>query len=258
MGRRPILLVFVAAAAILTLAADAQGQGRAGGASSFGSLGGGSSLGQSSFGQSSFGGSSMGQSGFGQSGFGQSSFGQSSFGRSGAGQSSGGLSASPFGAAGGFGAQTAGVQSQGFVGRSGADMQNFFGGASQQQFRNAMQRSQRAGRDAGGGGAEGDTERRPAVRVRLTLSDRLSQTVARSAPSVRAAESNVADLFRRKGYGQVSVSAAEGVLTLRGAVASESERMVAEKLAEMEPGVERVENELVVAAEPPELLPAPR
>lgn len=259
MHRQSIIASFAAVAAIFGFSGDAGAQGRGGATSGFG--GGSSAFGGSSFGGSSFGGSSFGGGGggFGSSSLGTSSFGQSRLGGGGLGQSGFGQAGTGFNSAGGFGAGStgglgAGGANQPFVGRSAADAENFFGGLNQ-QFQNAVQRAQRAGMDSAGGAAA--SERRPEVRVRLVVSDSLSQSVAPVAPRLAAATESIADLLGRKGLGAVQLAAADGVVTLRGVVENESDRLVAQKLAEIEPGVDRVVNELTVAAAP-ELLPASR
>jgi osmotically-inducible protein OsmY len=57
-----------------------------------------------------------------------------------------------------------------------------------------------------------------------------------------------------RGLGGVTVREEAGVVVLEGTVASTSDRLLAEKMIAIEPGVRRVENRLSVAGEA-ELLP---
>ncbi|QDV78223.1 BON domain-containing protein [Botrimarina mediterranea] len=246
---RPALPLFVAAATILLPANDSLAQGgRAGG----GGLGGASSFGSSSMGggfggQSAFGGSSFGQSGLGQSGFGlgQSSFGQSAFGQSafGAGQQGG-----SFGAQGG---------NQAFIGRSAADMASFFGGAANQAGQNT-QRGQRSGGGSNRGSSSSSSSTQTEVRVAITASPELQRFVAANRPPAAVAISNVSRALERKGVDGVTLIAADGVAVLEGFVATPADKLLAEKLASIEPGVRRVDNRLVVQAVAEEILPEPQ
>lgn len=233
--RRPHPLLFAASVAILASCAPLLAQGRTTGG---GTTGGGFS----SFGSSSFGTSSFGQSGFGGSGFGSSSFGSSGFGQSGFGST---------GATGG-GFNTITNTNQGFIGRSAADMQTFFG-STNQTFQTTDTRS--SGASSGGGGGSSEAGRRPLVRVSLSASRELRRSIAGSRPRVDIAIDRVANRLSRQGMNRITLSSNEGVAMLEGVVESDSQRRLAEKLAAIEPGVRRVENRLQVVEPAEEIYP---
>ncbi|QDT68722.1 BON domain protein [Planctomycetes bacterium MalM25] len=208
--------------------------------------GGGTGGGATSGGFSSFGSSSAGTSSFGQSGFGGSSFGSSGFGQSGFGSTTGG-------AGGGFNAIT--NTDQGFIGRSAADIQTFFG-STNQAFQTTDTRSSRSG--GGGGDSSSEAGRRPLVRVSLSASRELRRSVSGVRPRVDIAIDQVARRLTRQGMNSVTLSANEGVTTLEGVVESDSQRRLAEKLAAIEPGVRRVENRLRVVEPAEEVYPLQR
>lgn len=239
-------LLFAAIAAILLSTSKSSAQGRSSGTGGFGT---GSSFGssQSGFGQSSFGSGSSGGSAFGQSALGQSAFGQSGFG-------SGGTSG--LGAAGTTGATATGTTP--FVGRGAADLDAFFGGINE-AFGNA-QRSQRNGRNSSS--ASGEAGRRPPVRVKLTVSPELQSAVtARQAtasmPTSRSI-SKAAQRIAQRGLTGVAVATVGESVTLSGVVQSESEKRLAEKLLAIEPSVRQIDNQIRLAGEVPEIVPAPR
>lgn len=170
-----------------------------------------------------------GNSGFGQSSFGNSSFGQSNFGSGATGQNS----------------------SQGFVGRSSADIESFFGSVG--QVVQEVQRQQRSRRQATNQSSE---FRRPPVRVALTASPELLQQIPpqQSAFSQRALMRTARHLQQR-GLDRVRISQTAGEITLTGVVSSLSESRLAQTLFSIEPGVDRVVNHLQIQS-PPEELPA--
>lgn len=224
---------FAAAFAILATCATCHGQFSSGGSAAGG--------GASSFGS----GSSLGSSRFGQSGFGTSSFGASSLGQSSLGQSSFGSGAS----ASGFGANTTGQNNaQSFVGRGAADLEAFFGDVG--NVVQEVQRQQRARRDAASQSSE---VRRPEVRVSLSASPELQRQTARVRPTASVAVATSGRLLQRRGLDRVAITASAGVVTLEGAVASASERLLAEKLVSLEPGVRSVVNNLQVEPEVEEI-----
>jgi len=233
-----------------TTIADAQGFGNSG-SSAFGRSSGSSGFGSSSFGNSGFG-SSMGMGGFGSSmgmggmgsggmsGFGSMGSGMSGFGNSGMGGMGSGNST--FGNQGmGAGANTGG---QSFVGRDSADMAstwNQMGQAGAQffnQMNRGMNRNNRQNAD--------DQVENPPQRMRVTL--QVAFTANRPTPSeltnslrtrlgrILAAQNIVAPQFTMEG----------DVAVLGGVAATESQRLVLEKLIAMEPGVREVRNEMTV------------
>ncbi len=254
MLRSPLSL-FAVTVGILLAAGDSFAQGgRTAGGSSLGAAGGSSAFGSSGMGgQSAFGGSSFGQSGLGQSGFGQSGLGQSGFGQSAFGQSAFGQSAFGGGQqSGAFGGQNA---NQAFVGRSAADMAAFFGGAANQATQNS-QRQQRSGDSRSSSSSTSNT--RPEVRIAITASPELQRFVANKQPPAAVTVSNVSRALDRGGLSGVNLMSVDGVAILEGVVASPSEKLLAEKLASIEPGVRRVDNRLAIEAELEEILPAPQ
>lgn len=237
---RPALTLFAAAAAILLLTGESSAQlGRTTG-SSLGGAGSSSAFGGSSFGTSSFGSSSFGTSSFGGGSFGNSGFGQSAF---------GGQGGSTFGSSG---AGQAGNQA--FVGRGAADVEAFFGSINQ-----AAQNAQRQQRSSSSRrSTSSSSTTRPEVLVAITASPELQRAVSTRRVPAAVSASNVSRLLSRKGMHGVAVSAQEGVATLEGVVASPSDKLLAEKLAAIEPGVRRVDNRLVVQSDVEEILPSPQ
>lgn len=164
-------------------------------------------------------------------------------------------------------------QSNGFIGRSSEDMQRFIGAAAaaQGQGQNGGRaqgmnfggggRNQQMGGQMGRGqqgmngqfgemfdnqGAE-QLQNQRRFRTKLSLgfapTPKLATTFA-SASSIRLTRS----LERSVGTG-VQVQLADATVVLTGTVPTSSERMLAEQLALLEPGVGRVQNDLVVAGE---------
>ena len=125
-------------------------------------------------------------------------------------------------------------------------LQNLMNRSRQNTFN--QQQAQRGARGAVGG--QGQTQ----VPIRLTLgfqpqpveAPRLTATLTQRLTRVPALPS----------ASQIRLEMAGQTVVLRGTVASEDERQLAEGLVRLEPGVAAVRNELVVAA-PPEALPAP-
>lgn len=187
--------------------------------------------GQSAFGGSGFGGG-IGSSGFGsQSGFGQGGFGQSGFGQSGFGQ-------------GGFGQQGLGQQGGGFIGRDGSDIGAIFEGMQQgaNQFMNRFERAM--GSRNRGRGQNQSSDAAPQIRVRLKLG---FTPPAPSASMMSTSLSRINGILSAKNLGNATLSGNSVVLT--GTVQSPDDKLLAEKLAMLEPGVRRVENQLRVIGE---------
>jgi osmotically-inducible protein OsmY len=126
------------------------------------------------------------------------------------------------------------------------NLQNLMNRSRQNTFN--QQQAQRAAR-----GAVGSQGQSP-VPIRLSLgfqpqpvsTPRLTATLTQRLTSVPALPS----------ANQIRLEMAGQTVVLRGTVASEDERQLAEGLVRLEPGVAAVRNELVVAA-PPESLPTP-
>ncbi len=213
-------------------------------AGSFNTSMGGGGFGSSSFGSGGFGGSRFGSSRTGSSGFGSSGFGGSPFGNSGFNTGQGGNRA-------GQGGQ------QGFIGRDGADMQATFN-----QSGNNNQLMQNLNRMLGGGGNQGRNRNRgqnnnqqsqnekPPVTVRLEVAfDRPRDPLRLTGENIGLRLRKILD---EHSITQPEVSVESGVVVLRGTAASESERLVLEKLIAIEPGVREVQNLMTVAQVPSE------
>ncbi len=213
--------------------------------SGFGSMGlggfGTSGFGNAGFGATRFGSGGMGGfgSGFGTSGFGNAGFGATRFGtgRSGLGGSV-------------FGNQTTGLggnAGQNFVGRNAADMQATFNqmGRAGTQFFNRMNRDlrRRAINRAAPPASSAKAVEQP-MRVDLQVA------FAVSRPSAAAIENRLrtrlGKILAEHGIAQPVVTMEGDTAVLSGLSATESQRLVLEKLIAMEPGVRQVRNEMVV------------
>lgn len=244
----------------------AQSFGRTGGAGGAARGGTGGAFGG---GASAFGGGMGGSGGFGGSGFGGGGFGGQRGGMGG-GAFGGGGGALGGGAGGQAGFLTDG-QNQfmlgnqatgGFVGREAADGQQFYGGtqgggAAGQQLRNQARRQQfqmqnqarnNGGRRGGRGGAQG-----PNLRVNLRVGFQPSQP-ATAGLSGRLQDRVSRTLTSRLGVTDPTIELVGQTVILRGTVATEEERLLAEQILSLEPGVTSVTNQLQVAP----TLPPPR
>jgi hypothetical protein len=217
-----------------------------GGTSAFGSSMGGSGFGSSSFGNAGFGGSRFGSSGIGSSSFGNSGMGGSRFGNSSFGTSTFGMSNSMTGGqslgSGGYGG------GQNFVGRDSADMASTFNqmGQAGTQFFNQMNRNM----------SRSQRSEQPAALANPPQPVRVEIQVAFRAP--RPSSAAVGDTLRiRLGkilseheIAQPTVTMAGDTAVLGGVAATESQRLVLEKLVSLEAGVRQVRNEMTVNAQP--------
>ncbi len=149
-----------------------------------------------------------------------------------------------------------------FVGTSAADVQNFLGAV--QAGENARRGSGMAGLRAGQGARRGDPNRNQGARGsgrrgRRAADLRISLHAAFDYPKTPAAQMSLA-MTRRLGKSlavlsgsDLDVEIRDGTATLRGVVATDHDRRVAERMVRLEPGVWRVKNDLTV----PETLPGP-
>lgn len=200
-------------------------------ASSFG----GSSLGQG-LGGSSFGNQGFGNGGLGNRGFGNQGFGNQGFGNRGLGNQQGG-------------------NRRNFVGADSGDLQNFFslmGSNGQGQFQAGRgQQSGRGGNANQRRGSDGDGGRneRSAVLTRLSVGfDAPSASDRTSVAATRTLER----LTREGRLGvtaPIEVESQGATVVLRGTVATEHDRNLAEQLVRLEPGVSAVRNELTLATD---------
>jgi hypothetical protein len=248
---KPIACVF-AFFAMATPFAAAQNFG--GGGSGFGR----SAFGGSSFGSSGFGGSGMG-GGFGSSGFGSTGFGSSGFGGGfgssgmgggfGSSGMGGGFGSSGFGGSGmggsGFGGSGYGG-GQNFVGRDGADMQglNQMGQAGAQFFNQMNRNMRRQNRD------QSSTPSVQNVQQPMRVNLQVAFAAPRPAPAVLATTitTRMTSILAEHGMAAPQIIMDGDVAVLRGVAATESQRLLYEKLVALEPGVRGVRNEMVVAA----------
>jgi hypothetical protein len=278
-------LFFVFAGAVLLYLpqiANAQMRGGSSGNSFGGSSFGGNSFGGSSFGGSSFGGNSFGGSSFGGNSFGGSSFGGSSFGgNSFGGNSFGGSSfggnsfgGSSFSGGSGFGSSNsnglgnrlpgasssnsdpfastrASPISSGQYGNNNRNLQNlgnlsggFQGGQLGGQYGN------RAGGNIGNqmgntGNSAANTAAQPGYVLRpgFNVSAPANAEVPVRVQKVLVASSSLPSA------GSFALTMEGSVLVMKGQVASESEKRLAEAMLHLEPGVYEVRNELQVSAE---------
>lgn len=216
------------------------------------------SFGTGGFGQSGFGGSSLGNPGFGQNGFSQGGFGQTGFGSSTMGRTSGaqgGLNSSgrtsALGGAGGTGGINGGQRGQlGQLGQLGQGLGQGLGrgGRGGGQFGNQRNGNQFNNNDSA-------NNQQMTVRIRPQVN---FQHPIRPPATTTTAISTRLDRFatRDPQFRDVQFDLADnGVVTLRGSVASEENRRLAAALVRLEPGVRRVDNQLGVAPPPP--LPGP-
>jgi len=103
----------------------------------------------------------------------------------------------------------------------------------------------RGGQSRRGGGAFGSRTSTPEIRARLRTGFRF----ARPAPAQRS--SRLASRMEKSSWLQhrspMEVTIEGGTAVLRGVVATEHDRVLAERVAKLEPGVRRVENLLTLA-----------
>ena len=160
---------------------------------------------------------------------------------------------------GGRGRQRTGYRQTGaFVGADRQDLESFFqrlGRASRdgyqdssgvRSFRRQGQRPEQSALDEQGTPRGGSST--PAVRTRLRVAfDYLPPS---DSKSIEALAKNLSRLDRTGAASPIEVQVQNGTATLRGVVASEHDRRLAEQLARLEPGIRRVQNEVEVRAIP--------
>jgi hypothetical protein len=257
----------------------AQQMGRTGGTGGFGTSSFGSGFGSSGFG-------STGSRGFGSSGFGSSSMGGGFGGLGGGGFGSGGFGTSGFG--GGFGSGAggggfgSGFGTSGFGGglgtsgfgsgfgattgrNAGMITQSQFMGAGQMQGGGMFNQMGQFGQQQGAFRAQPRTATqtgavvenvRPPVRVKLTVAfDNPPPPPTGDAPAGNPGlatvnvGAQVQGLLDRRGVNGATVAMEGRTAVLRGSVANDRERRLAERIVGLEPGISAVRNELVIAEE---------
>ena len=224
------------------------------GGSAFGTGGiGPSGFGNAGFGASRFGSGGFGSQGFGTSGFGNAGFGASRFGGGGFGTGGVGVGGSV------FGGQTFGVSGYGggpsFIGRDSGDMAaafNAMGRAGTQFFNQMNPNITRSTRDRQ---LDEPVETMPQpMRVELEVAfDAPRPTPAAVANKLRT---RLGKILADHGIDQPAITMEGDTAVLSGVAASESQRLVLEKLVMLEPGVRQVRNEMVVSAPPAAAMPA--
>ena len=152
------------------------------------------------------------------------------------------------------------AQARNFVG-AGQDPQAFVGAATTGQgFRSDLvgpgsrRNTADVNRVGGGFGAAGRGQTELRARIRLGFQ--------RPQPTTEAVRRSLADRVIRLGQIQtrspLDVSVQGATATLRGSVATDRDRILAEQMVRLEPGVWKVQNELVVASVPaPASVPVP-
>ncbi|MBN2025047.1 MAG: BON domain-containing protein [Pirellulales bacterium] len=219
-----------------------------------------------------FGARSVGSSGsrFTNSGVGRSAMSGGTSGMSGAGMTRQGSSGITRG-----GGQSAmrGAQTAGFVGADAQDVRNVMSqmgglagntgsgygsgtGSGSGGYGRGMQQLGRQGQP-GQSGRMGSQGRSTASEIRTSL--QVGFAYRRPAPSqiVEELSGRLARLTTIQKVGPIVVSASGRTVTLRGTVTTEHDRLLAEQLARMEPGVRQVRNELTVAPSGQPDLPTP-
>jgi len=151
-------------------------------------------------------------------------------------------------------------QAGAFIGTSAADAAQFLGavqagqgaqGATSSGISAAGNRNQRQQQPGQGGGRGGAAKVQIRPRLHVAFSYRPPIATAVSAELAR----RLASTPQIHTMSPLEVSLVDGTLTLRGHVATEHDRSLAEQLALLEAGVWKVKNELVVA--PSGHIPAP-
>jgi hypothetical protein len=134
---------------------------------------------------------------------------------------------------------------QGFVGRDTADMTSVFN----QLGRNSNQFFQQMNRNMGGGNRNRNTsqEENAALAVRVRLDVAFDRPQVQPAAVGIAVRGRLDKLLTRRKISAPNVEVVGDTIVLRGVAASESQRLVIEKLVSLEPGVMSVENQMTVA-----------
>jgi hypothetical protein len=215
------------------------GMGGSGFGNSFGSGMGGMGSGMSGFGGmggmgSGFGGMGSGMSGFGGMGSGSSPFGNSGFGGSG------------FGGSGG----------QNFVGRDLSGMESSWNqmGEAGAQFFNQMNRGMSRNNRAE---SKTTTATNPPQPMRVNMRVAFPAPFLSQAQVTNNVRTRVGQLLASQGVASPQITMDGNVVVLGGMAATDSQRLLLEKLVAMEPGVREVRNEMtIVPPTAPEQLPA--
>jgi hypothetical protein len=254
MQRTKLFLTLVANLLVVASTASAQsgntgfgGSGMGGNSFGGGGFSGGGTSGFNSGMSSGLGGFSSGGmggfsggSGMGGMGGGMGGFGTSSLGGTGMGQNS-------------FGNNQQGGQA--FVGRDSADMASVFN----QLGRNSNQFFQQLNRTMGRGnrGRQSSPGENAVLPVRVRLDVAFDRSPVQPTAVAAAVRGRLERLLTRRNINAPEVEIVGDAVVLRGVAASESQRLVIEKLVSLEPGVIAVDNQMTVAEEPSLSPPVP-
>ena len=137
---------------------------------------------------------------------------------------------------------------QNFVGRDSADMTSVFN----QLGRNSNQFFQQLNRTMGRGNRNRQSSQgeNAALAVRVQLNVAFDRPQTQPAAVATAVRGRLERLLTRRNINAPEVEIVGDAVVLRGVAASESQRLVIEKLVSLEPGVTAVDNQMTVAEEP--------
>jgi hypothetical protein len=138
---------------------------------------------------------------------------------------------------------------QGFIGRDSADMSAIFSelGRNSNQFMQQLNRTMRRG---GGGRRNAAQEENAVLPVRVRLDVAFDQPVVQPAAVATKVRGRMTSLLTNRNIAALDVEVVGDTVVLRGVAKSESQRLMIEKLALMEPGVYAVDNQMTVAEQP--------
>ena len=133
-----------------------------------------------------------------------------------------------------------------FVGRDSSDMANVFRqmGRSSNQFFQQLNRTMGRG---GRGRNNSSDEENAALAVRVRLDVAFDQPQIQPSIVANKVRTRLTSSLSRRNIVAPEVELAGNTVVLRGVAQSESQRMVIEQLAKMEPGVFAVDNQMTVA-----------
>jgi hypothetical protein len=138
--------------------------------------------------------------------------------------------------------------SQGFVGRDSADMAATWNqmGQAGAQFFNQMNRSMR--RNSNSQQSQVVNVENPPVPMRVNLQVAFTPPRPSQADLTETIRTRLGRILAVQNIAAPQLTMVGDVAVLRGVAATESQRLVLEKLLAMEPGVRAVRNEMTVAA----------
>ena len=154
---------------------------------------------------------------------------------------------------GGRGRQRTGYRQTGaFVGADRQELESFFerfGQVSRDDFRSFRRQRQRPEQPAPNDrGTQRTGSGAPVIRTRLRIAFDYPQPLA--SETIEALAKHLGRLARTGATAPIGLQVRNGTATLQGVVASEHDRRLAEQLVQLQPGIQRVRNEVVVEAVP--------